>query len=216
MKSILIIGIGSYGRYCALKYMQLGHDVMVVDQDEEKVAEIASKVTSAQIGDCTKEEVLRSLGVNSYDICVVSIGDNFQASLEITSLLKELGASWVISMASKDNQAKFLLKVGADSVVYPNKDSAEHLAMKTGSNNVFEFIELTTEVSIYEIPVPSKWIGKSIQEIDVRNKYGVSILAVKVGNDITEVPSADYTFVDVENEHLIVMGKEKDIYKMKF
>lgn len=215
MKSILIIGIGSYGRYAALKYMQLGHDVMVVDEDEEKITEIASKVTSAQIGDCTKEEVLRSLGINSYDICVVSIGDNFQASLEITSLLKELGASWVISMASKDNQAKFLLKVGADSVVYPNKDSAEHLAMKTGSNNVFEFIELTTEVSIYEIPVPKKWIGKSIQEIDIRNKYGVSILAVKVGDDITEVPSADYTFVDVENEHLIVMGKEKDIYKLK-
>lgn len=215
MKSILIIGIGSYGRYAALKYMQLGHDVMVVDEDEEKVTEIASKVTSAQIGDCTREEVLRSLGINSYDICIVSIGDNFQASLEITSLLKELGAPWVISMASKDNQAKFLLKVGADSVVYPNKDSAEHLAMKTGSNNVFEFIELTTEVSIYEIPVPNKWIGKSIQEIDVRNKYGISILAVKVGNDITEVPSADYTFVDIENEHLIVMGKEKDIYKLK-
>lgn len=215
MKSILIIGIGSYGRYAALKYMQLGHDVMVVDEDEEKVTEIASKVTSAQIGDCTREEVLRSLGINSYDICIVSIGDNFQASLEITSLLKELGASWVISMASKDNQAKFLLKVGADSVVYPNKDSAEHLAMKTGSNNVFEFIELTTEVSIYEIPVPKKWIGKSIQEIDIRNKYGVSILAVKVGDDITEVPDADYTFVDVDNEHLIVMGKEKDIYKLK-
>lgn len=215
MKSILIIGIGSYGRYAALKYMQLGHDVMVVDQDEEKITEIASKVTSAQIGDCTKEEVLRSLGINSYDICVVSIGDNFQASLEITSLLKELGASWVISMASKDNQAKFLLKVGADSVVYPNKDSAEHLAMKTGASNVFEFIELTAEVSIYEIPVPSKWIGKSIQEIDVRNRYGISILAVKVGDDITEVPSADYTFVDIENEHLIVMGKEKDIHKLK-
>lgn len=215
MKSILIIGIGSYGRYAALKYMQLGHDVMVVDQDEEKITEIASKVTSAQIGDCTREEVLRSLGINSYDICVVSIGDNFQASLEITSLLKELGASWVISMASKDNQAKFLLKVGADSVVYPNKDSAEHLAMKTGASNVFEFIELTAEVSIYEIPVPNKWIGKSIQEIDVRNKYGISILAVKVGDDITEVPSADYTFVDIENEHLIVMGKEKDIHKLK-
>ncbi len=215
MKSILIIGIGSYGKYAALKYMQLGHDVMVVDEDEEKITEIASRVTSAQIGDCTREEVLRSLGINSYDICIVSIGDNFQASLEITSLLKELGATCVISMASKDNQAKFLLKVGADNVVYPNKDSAEHLAMRTGSRNVFEFFNLTSEVSIYEIPVPSKWIGKSIQEVDVRNRYGISILAIKVGNNITEVPNADYTFVDDENEHLIVMGKEKDIYKLK-
>lgn len=214
MKSILIIGVGSFGRYCALKYIQLGHDVMIVDADESKISDLASEVTSAQIGDCTKPDVVRSLGINSYDIVLVSIGGDFQSSLEITSLVKDLGAPYVISMASKDNQAKFLRKVGADAVVYPNKDSAEHLAMKTGSHNVFEYIELTPEISIYEIPVPKKWIGKSIIELDVRRKYGISILAVKEKDVVIEIPGPSFIFEDL-SQHIIVMCSEKSISKIR-
>lgn len=168
MKNILIIGIGRLGRHLAEKLTELNNSVMIVDKDENIINELAPRFTGAMIGDCTKEGVLRSLGVNNFDICFVTISDNFQSSLEITSLLKELGAKYVVSKANRDLQAKFLLRNGADEVVYPERDIAEKLAIRHNAKNIFDFVEVTDDFAIFEIPILKKWTGKSISEIDVR------------------------------------------------
>ena len=212
MKSILIIGIGRFGRHLARKFVQLGNEVMIVDNDEEKISELIPIVTTAQIGDCTNEEVLKSIGVRNFDICFVCIGTNFQSSLEVTSLLKELGAKHVISKANREIHAKFLLRNGADEVVYPEKDLAEKTATKYSANNVFDYIELTNEYSIFEIPPMKSWIGKTIVETSIRSKYQLTILAIKRDNEILPSPSINHIFV--ENEHLIVMGKKDHVMKI--
>lgn len=212
MKSVLIIGVGRFGRHLARKFVELGNEVMIVDILEEKMKQIISIVTTAQIGDCTNEDVLKSLGVRNFDICFVCIGDNFQASLEITSLLKEMGANYVVSRANREIHAKFLLRNGADEVVYPEKDIAEKAAIRYSADHVFDYIELTPEYSIVEIPPISVWIGKTIAEISVREKYQMNILATKVNGEIFPVPKADHVFR--EEEHLIVAAKKNDIVKL--
>ena len=212
MKSVLIIGIGRFGRHLARKFVELGNEVMIVDIEEEKMSEIVSIVTTAQIGDCTNVDVLKSLGVRNFDICFVCIGDNFQASLEITSLLKEMGAKHVVSKANREIHAKFLLRNGADDVVYPEKDIAEKAAIRYSADHVFDYIELTPEYSIAEIPPVSGWIGKTIAEISVRGKYQMSILAIKENGEILPLPKADHVFR--EEEHLIVAAKKNDLVKL--
>lgn len=212
MKSILIIGIGRFGRHLSHKLIELGNEVMMVDIEEENLREFLPLATSVQIGDCTKEEVLRSLGVNNFDLCFVCIGTNFQSNLEITSFLKDLGAKYVISKASKDNHAKFLLRNGADEVIDPERDMAEKLAVRYSTDNLFNFIELTKDVSIYEINTAENWIGQSIKEVNFRVKYHVSILATKVGDKVQPLPSADHVFR--LEEHLIVMGRHTDVEKI--
>ena len=145
MKSVLIIGLGRFGMYMAKKFTELGNHVMALDTDEEKINEILPYVTSAQIGDGTKSAVLDSIGVDNFDICVVCVGENFQSSLETTSLLKEAGAKFVLSRASTEIQAKFLLRNGADEVVFAEKEMAERLAVKYSANNIFDYIQLTSE-----------------------------------------------------------------------
>ncbi len=161
MKTVLIIGLGRFGRHLATRMAKLGNEVMVVDQDAEVVEKLLPIVTDGKIGDCTDEEVLRSLGVNNYDICFVCTGSSFQSSLEITDQLKVLGAKKVISKADRDIQAKFLLKNGADEVVYPNRDIAEKMAVRCSMNNVFDYVELSQGYSIYEIPPLPKWVGRT-------------------------------------------------------
>ncbi len=212
MKSVLIIGIGDFGRHLALKMMELKNDVLIVDKEESIVEELSTLVTDAQIGDCTNESVLKALGIKNFDICFVTIGNNFQSSLEITSLLKDLGAKHVVSKASRDIQAKFLLRNGADEVVYPDRDIAEKLAIRTSADNILDFINLTPEYSILEIPVLEGWVDNSIQEINVRRKYHISILAVKKEDSIMPMPKADYIFK--ENDRLIVLGKPSEIIKL--
>lgn len=209
MKSILLIGLGRFGSTMAMKLHELGHEVMAVDTSEERINAVLPYVTSAQIGDCTNEQYLASLGIRNFDLCVVAIGDNFQSSLETTSLLKDLGAKFVLSRANRDIHAKFLLRNGADQVVYPEKDMALRAAVRYSSDNIFDFIELTPEHSIYEIPVPKEWLGKTVVEVNVRNKYNLSILAVKYNDTIQSLPGADYEFR--ENETLVIMGANKDI-----
>lgn len=208
MKSILIIGIGRFGQHLTHKLVELGNDVMIVDKDEERLDELLPIVTSAKIGDCTKEEVLKSFGVGNFDVCVVCIGTNFQSSLEITSMLKELGAKYVISKATRDVHAKFLLRNGADEVIYPDRDIAERLAVKVTANHVFDYIEMG-DYGIYEIPTHKEWIGKSIKEVNFRVKYHVSILGTKENGETNLLPPADYIFR--ENEHLMVIGKKEDV-----
>jgi trk system potassium uptake protein TrkA len=211
MKSVLIIGMGAFGRHLAHKMTELKNDVMIVDKDAAIIEDMSSQVTDAQIGDCTKEDVLRALGVGNFDVCFVTIGDTFQSSLEITSLLKDLGAKYVISKASRDIQAKFLLKNGADEVVYPDKDMAEKLAIRCSANNVLDYFSISSEYSIFEIPIMKSWTGRSIEEINVRKKHHINILLVKNGNKIMTLPKADYIFK--EDDLVIVLGKSEDVLK---
>ncbi len=212
MKSILIVGLGRFGSYMAKKFSELGNEVMALDTDEERVNELLPYVTSAQIGDATKPSVLEDLGVDGYDLCVVSVGENFQSSLEATSLLKEAGAKRVLSRASTEIQAKFLLRNGADEVVFAEKQMAEKLAVRYSADNIFDYIQLTPEYAIYEIPTPHGWEGKSIREKNVRAKYSLNILAVKHGEKIDPLPAADYVFDPAAR--LIVMCRKADIERI--
>lgn len=212
MKSVLIIGLGRFGIHLSNKFMELGNEVMVVDKDEQTITNVSSSVTSAQIADCTNEEVLDSLGVSNFDVCFVCVGTSFQDSLEITSHLKELGAKRVISKARDSVHAKFLLRNGADEIVYPERDSAQRLASRLSANNVFDYIELSQEYSIYEIPPMEAWLGKTIAQVNVRNKYHVNILAFKRDGALNPLPGADHLFVP--GEHLLVLAHREDIGRL--
>lgn len=213
MKSILIIGMGRFGNHLCRKMLELKNQVMIIDTDEEKLSSMLPVVTSAKIGDCTNVEVLKSIGVGNFDICFVCIGTNFQSSLEITSLLKENGAKYVVSKATRDIQAKFLLRNGADEVIYPDRDMAEKTAMRYSADHIFDYIELDEEYSVYEIPVLSKWVGKSIKEVNFRVEYKVNILGTKNEDDKMQLmPGADYVFK--KEEHLMVIGKNEDVNKI--
>lgn len=212
MKSVLIIGLGKFGHHLCRNLAELGNEIMIVDQKEETLEDLLPIVTSAKIGDCTNEEVLRSLGIANFDLCFVCIGTNFQSSLEITSLVKEMGARYVISKANRDIHAKFLLKNGADEVIYPDRDIAEKLAVRHNANHVFDYIELTDDYAIYEIPPLTEWLGKSIREVNFRVKYQVSILGTKKGEDVKLLPAADHVFA--ADEHLMVIGRAEDLQKI--
>lgn len=209
MKSILIIGLGRFGRHMAKKFCEQNNDVMAIDINEERINNVLSVVTNALIGDATNEQFMETIGVRDFDLCVVAIGDNFQSSLETTALLKDLGAKFVLARASRDVHAKFLLRNGADDVIYTEKETAERLAVKYGSDNIFNYIELNDEYSIYEIAVPSSWLNKSILKVNVRSKYGISILATKQENNIFPLPKPEHVFTD--SESLMILGKNEDV-----
>lgn len=213
MKSILIIGLGRFGHHLCTNFANMGNEVMIIDRNEEAMSDLLQYATSAKVGDCTKEEVLKSLGVGNFDLCFVCIGSNFQSSLEITSLLKDLGASYVISKAKRDIHKKFLLRNGADEVFYPDRDIAERIAVKHNANHVFDYIELAEGYSIFEIPPLDQWAGKSIRQVDIRAKYHVSIIGVK-GEDghLSILPHADYVLTG--KEHLMIIGLKKEIDKL--
>lgn len=212
MKSILIIGMGKFGHHLCMNLAKLGNEIMVVDEKEEVIEDLLPIVTSAKIGDCTNEEVLKSLGIRNFDLCFVCIGTNFQSSLEITSLVKELGAKCVISKANRDIHAKFLLRNGADEVIYPDRDIAEKLAVRVSANHVFDYIELTDEYSIYEIPMVKEWAGKTIGEVDIRAKYHVNVLGTKKDGKMDLLPGANYVLG--EEEHIMVLGRNQDVNKI--
>lgn len=179
MKTVLLIGVGRFGRHAAVQLSKLGHQVMAVDIDEARVNDIVPFVTGAQIGDSTNEAFLRSLGVKNFDLCIVAISGDFQSSLETTSLLKELGASCVIARAERDVQAKFLLKNGADHIVYPEKEMARWTAVRYTGDHIMDYIELDEQHAIFEVKVPEAWLGKTVGALDVRKRYGINILALK-------------------------------------
>ena len=211
MKSILLIGLGRFGRHIAQELNELGHQVMAIDSNEDRVNAVLSYVTNAQIGDSTSEYFLRSLGVGNFDVCIVTIGGNFQSSLETTSLLKELGAKLVVSRAERDVQAKFLLRNGADEVVYPEKQLAKWAAIRYTANHIFSYIELDEQHAIIEVAVPEDWQGRSIGELDIRRKYGVNILGVK-RNGKTDVNISPEIILD-GSLTLLVLGENKALKK---
>lgn len=212
MKSVLIIGLGRFGHHLTIEMAKQGNEIMIVDEEENQLTDLLPYVTSSVIGDCTSPEVLESIGVNNFDICFVCIGTNFQSSLEITSLLKEMGAKYVVSKANRDVHAKFLLRNGADEVVYPNRDIAEKAAMKYSANHVYDYIELSDEYAIYEVPTPQVWDGKTIKEVNIRAKYHVNVLAVKKEGSTSLMPLADYILK--KDEHLMVVGKRQAVEQL--
>ncbi|MDD4832061.1 MAG: TrkA family potassium uptake protein [Clostridia bacterium] len=209
MKSVLVIGMGKFGKFLATKLQELDNDVMVIDKDEAIIEDIASRFANAQIGDCTNPDVLRALGVDEFDVCFVAFDENFQSSLEITSLLSEMGAKKIVSMASRETQAKFLLQVGASEVVYPEKDIAETLAVKYSSSNIFDYFPLTDEYSIVEIPILPEWAGKTIAKVDVRKNHNLNILAIKNNGELLPSPNPDYCFLP--DDHIIVLGNQNEV-----
>ena len=178
MKSILLIGLGRFGRHVAEKLYELDHQVMAVDKQEDRVEAVMSYVTNAQIGDSTNMEFLETLGVSNFDVCIVAIASDFQSSLETTALLKEQGARFVLSRAARDVHAKFLLRNGADDVVYPERETASWAAVRYSSDHIIDYIQLTPDHAIYETAVPPAWVGKTIGQLDVRKRHHVSILAI--------------------------------------
>ena len=210
-KSVLLIGLGRYGTHVARELSELNHDVLAVDRNEERINGSMQYVTSAQIGDSTNEEFLRSLGVDNFDVCIVTIGKDFQSSLETTSLLKELGGKFVVSRASEDVQEKFLLRNGADEVVYPEKQLAKWTSIRYTAEHILDYVELDAEHSIFEVAIPEKWIGRKVGEIDIRRKYNINILATKVNGkmDLAVTPET----VLAENKTMLVFGEDKDLQK---
>jgi len=179
MKSILLIGLGRFGKHVAKELNKLNHQVMAVDINEEYVNDVLDLVTNALIGDCSNPMFLESLDVKFFDECIVAIGDDFQQSLEVTSLLKEMGARHVISRASTDIQEKFLLRNGADQVIYPEKQLARWTAIRCTSHHILDFIDLDGNFDIYEMEVPDPWNGKTVLQLDLRKKYDINVLAVR-------------------------------------
>ena len=212
MKSVLIIGMGRVGCHLAEEMQKLGNDVVIVDSDSEVIEKLPGKFTDAIIGDCTNEDVLESIGVKDFDICFVMIAENFQSSLEVTSLLKEHGAKIVVSKANTKIQQKFLKRNGADYVVYPEFDTAKRMADRFNLDNVLDCIELNDEYAIYEIPVPEKWIGRSLVQIGVRNEYNLNVLMVKNNGKLNPLPGAEYVFCVEDN--IIALGKSKDVARI--
>lgn len=211
MKSILLIGLGRFGRHIALKLDELHHQVMAIDRNEERVDAILPYVTNAQIGDATKEGFMESLGVRNFDVCIVAIGDNFQSSLEATSLLSELGAKYVVSRAARDVHAKFLLKNGADEVIYPEKQMAEWAAIRYSADHILDYVELDDEHAIFEISVPENWVGKTVGQLDIRNKHNINIMAFK-HQGVMNLNIKSDTPVP-ENNTMLVLGNIRDIQK---
>ena len=211
MKSILLIGLGNFGKHIALELNRLNHQVMAIDDDEERINDILPYVTSAQIGDCTNVEFLDSLGVNNFDVCIVAIGSDFQSSLETTSNVKELGAKLVVSRASREVQAKFLLRNGADEILFPEKQLAKWAAIRYGSNHLLDYIELDEEHAIYEVSVPDNWCNKSIGEINIRQKYNISIMAIKRNGEIKMTLTPDTILTS--DITLLVLGEYEVLKK---
>lgn len=211
MKSFLIIGLGKFGLHMAQKFIENGHEVMAIERDEAKADNASSMIQNILIGDATEERLMQSVGVADFDLAVIALSNDFQATLEITVLLKDLGCKFIIARATSGKHKKLLLRNGADHVVYAEREAAERLAVIHGDDNVFNFIELTPEVGIYEVVVPAAWCGKSIQELDIRNQYEVSVLATKDKKTDRLLPLPSPRYVFEPGEHIMVMGGMEDV-----
>ena len=211
MKSILLIGLGRFGRSIAEKLNEMHHQIMAVDRNEARVNDILPLVTDGQIGDSTNESFLRSLGVDNYDVCFVAIGEDFQSSLETTSLLKELGAKKVVSRASTDVHRKFLLRNGADDVVFPEKQLASWAAVRHTTDLIQDYIALDQEYAVYDLLVPAEWNGKTVGALDIRKKYNLNLLAVRDNGNPSKVVTGETVLL--ENQTILVLGRWKDVQK---
>lgn len=213
MKSILVIGMGRFGTYLAQNLADMGNQVMVVDKDEDIIERLAPRFTDALAGDCSQEEVLKEIGVNNFDVVFVTMGASFQSSLEVSALAKDLGAKHVVSMSGSEIQSKFLLRNGADEVIYPQKDMALKTAVRYNAENIFDFIQLDNDNGIFELAIPEEWVGKDVVSANIRKEYNLNVLAVKKGGVETVLAIAGYVFAP--QDHVIVAGSFKDVERLK-
>ena len=211
MKSILLIGLGRFGRHVAEKLYELDHQVMAVDKQEDRVEAVMSYVTNAQIGDSTKMEFLETLGVSNFDVCIVAIASDFQSSLETTAYLKDLGAKMVVSRASRDVHARFLLRNGADEIVYPEKQVANWTAIRYSSEHIFDYVQISDTHAIFEIEMPQNWVGKTIGQVDIRKKFNINIMALKRDGKLDMAIRPDTMLTD--DATMLVLGESRDIQK---
>ena len=209
MISVLLIGMGKFGRTLGEKLLGMGDEVMIVDKNEDIVNSLASRYTNALIADCMSVDNLATLDVAAFDACVVAIGEDFQASLEITSNLKDFGAKRVISRATTEIQRKFLLRMGADEVIYPDMDIAQRLAVRLNSSNVINYVDLDAEYSIFEIAVPKKWVKKTVLDVNPRKRFGMNILTIKNAGKVLTAFDGNYVFQ--EGDQVLVFGNTEQI-----
>ena len=212
MKSFLIIGMGALGKHLCTEFQKTDCELMVADYDPETLEGYLPSVVAARVCDCTKIDVLKTFGVEEFDACFVCVEKHFQSCLEITDLLKELGAKKVYSAANRDVEEKFLLRIGADRIIYPERDVASRVAGLESAENIFDRIDLSEEYSIYEIQPLAEWIGKTVLEMDFRNRYHINIIAVKKEDRVVPIFRSDYVFS--EEEHLLVLGHRKDVMRL--
>ncbi len=212
-KSFLIVGLGRFGKHMAKSLAKQNNEVLAIDINEDRVNSVLKYVTDAQIGDATDPQFIEELGVNNFDVCIVAIGDNFQSSLETTCLLKEMGAKYVFARANRDIHKKFLLRNGADEVIYAERETAERFAIRFGSEGVFDYFKLSEDYAIYEVSVPEGWVGKSIIEKNIRQKYGINVLAIKYDQQFDALPGPDHIFT--KDEKLLVLGTKDAVKKMR-
>jgi len=214
MKSFAVIGLGRFGSSVARRLCELGGEVLAIDDRLHAVENISDYVTQAVSGDCTDERVLSSLGIGNFDCAIVCISENIEASILITSLLKSQGVKYVVAKAKSELHAKVLRQIGADNVVFPEKDFGVKFAQNLRSSNILDFIELSDKYAIMEIKMPSSWVGKTLIELDVRKKFGINIVAVKDPDsgfiDVSPNPAAPLA----EGRLLVVIGSNEDINKL--
>lgn len=212
-KEFVVIGLGRFGGSIVRELIEQGADVMAIDKDHERVDEFASIATQAVVADTTDESVLKSLGVRNFEQVIVAIGENIQASILTTLMLKEIGVKKITVKAQNDYHAKVLHKIGADKVVHPERDMGIRIAHNILSNNVLDYLELSDEHSIMEIKANDKLAGHTLIELDIRAKYGINIVAIKRGDDIIVSPQAD---MEIERDDiLIIIGSDADINRFE-
>jgi len=213
MKQFIVIGCGRFGGSVAKTLTRLGHDVLAVDKDEKIIQEISTHVTHAVQASGTNEQAMYSLGIKNFDVAVITIGSNIQSSIMATLIAKDAGVSYIVSKAQGELHAKVLYKIGADRVVFPEREMGERVAHNLIAHNILDYIELSPEYSIMEVTALDQWIDKSIMEIDMRAKYGISIMAIKHGKEINVAPSAS-DMIHSE-DILVVIGHKNDLKKIQ-
>jgi len=214
MRQFLVVGLGRFGTSLAKTLYNLGYDVMGIDSNEEIIQNIADSITHAVQADATDENTLKALGVRNFDVAIVSIGNDIQSSILITIMLKEMGIKYVVAKAQSQLHGKVLYKIGADRVVFPERDMGVRVAHNLVSSNILDYIELSPEYSIVEIAAIPAWHNKSLGQLDMRRKYGLNVMAIKRGNnDVKISPHADDLIS--ENDVLVVVGRKSDIEKLE-
>ena len=213
-KQFVVIGMGRFGQSIATCLASLGKDVLVVDEDEDRIADIAPYVTHAVQADATDVKALTALGIGNFDVAVVSIGTNIQASILVTMLCKELGIKFVVAKALSDLHGKVLYKTGADKVVYPERDMGLRVAHNLSASNVLDYIEIAGDLQIVEIEAIDAWMNNSLIDLDFRKRYGVNIIAIKKqGDELNTSPLG--TDIIESGDTLIVVGKKQAIEKIE-
>ena len=212
-KQFVVIGIGRFGASLAKTLYSTGNDVLAIDKNEDLVQDIADYVTHAVQMDATDENAIRTLGIRNFDVAVVSIGDNIQASIMVTLLLKEVGVKYIVAKGSNDLHAKVLKKIGADRVVLPEQDMGNRVAHNLLSSSILDFIELSEDYSVMEIEVIDAWDGNTLQELKLRTKYGINVMAIKNGKKVKVSPSAETALNS--GDILVVVGSVEQLTKIE-